>query len=241
MVDIEEGALRPLEEDALPLAPRLGKKPPRGAGIGQDAGRNVAERCDQRSPVDLVGADAAAKCVVVSEEPVDLHRQCRGIREVDDANGATADLVLVSRADAALGGADRLRRVGALARRIELAVERQDERGVFGEDEIFRRHRHALGFQALDLVEEGPRVDHHAVADHRELARPHHPGGEQAQLVADAVDDERVAGIMPALEANDDVGALGQPVDDLALALVPPLRPDDDDIGHFRDASPEGV
>ena len=31
------------------------------------------------------------------------------------------------------------------------------------------------------------------------------------------------AGIMTALEAGDDIGAFGQPVDDLALALVTPL------------------
>ena len=59
------------------------------------------------------------------------------------------------------------------------------------------------------------------------------PGRQQAQLVADAVDDERVAGIVAALEAHDDVGALRQPVDDLALAFVAPLRSDDDHIRHL--------
>ena len=41
-----------------------------------------------------------------------------------------------------------------------------------------------------------------------------------------------MAGIMAALEADDDVGLLGQPVDDLALALVAPLRTDDHYISH---------
>jgi hypothetical protein len=45
-------------------------------------------------------------------------------------------------------------------------------------------------------------------------------------------DDQRVAGIMAALKANHDVGPLAQPVDDLTLALIAPLRADHGDIGH---------
>src|SRR5271169_1654513 len=41
-----------------------------------------------------------------------------------------------------------------------------------------------------------------------------------------------MSGIVAALEAHHHVGLFGQPVDDLALALVAPLRPDDDHIGH---------
>ena len=60
----------------------------------------------------------------------------------------------------------------------------------------------------------------------------HHAGRQQRQLVDLAVDDQRVAGIVAALEAHHDVGALRQPVDDLALAFVAPLRADDHHIGH---------
>jgi hypothetical protein len=58
------------------------------------------------------------------------------------------------------------------------------------------------------------------------------PDGSRRQLVGDAVDDQRVAGIVAALEAHHHVGALRQPVDDLALALVAPLGADDDDVRH---------
>jgi hypothetical protein len=37
---------------------------------------------------------------------------------------------------------------------------------------------------------------------------------------------------MSTLEANHDVGLLGQPVDDFALPLVPPLGTNHDNIGH---------
>jgi hypothetical protein len=41
-----------------------------------------------------------------------------------------------------------------------------------------------------------------------------------------------MAGIMAALEADDDVSLLGQPIDDFALAFVPPLGADHDNICH---------
>ncbi len=76
---------------------------------------------------------------------------------------------------------------------------------------------------SLDLLDQMPRVQHDAVADHRQLAAAHHARGQRVQLVDLAVDHQRVARIVPALKARDHIGALGQPVDDLALALVAPL------------------
>jgi hypothetical protein len=42
-----------------------------------------------------------------------------------------------------------------------------------------------------------------------------------------------MTGIVAALEADDDIRLLRQPVDDLALSLVAPLGTDDDNVGHF--------
>jgi hypothetical protein len=42
-----------------------------------------------------------------------------------------------------------------------------------------------------------------------------------------------MTGVVAALEANDDIRLLRQPVDDLALSLVAPLGTDDDNVGHF--------
>ena len=49
-----------------------------------------------------------------------------------------------------------------------------------------------------------------------------------------------MAGIMAALKADDDVGLLGQPIDDLAFALVAPLGADHDNICH-EELSPEAL
>ena len=88
----------------------------------------------------------------------------------------------------------------------------------------------------LDLVLQRPGIEHDAVADHRQRAA-HDARGEQREFVGLVADDERVAGIVAALEADDDVGAAGQPVDDLALALVAPLAADHGDVR--QDGSPE--
>ena len=47
-----------------------------------------------------------------------------------------------------------------------------------------------------------------------------------------AVADDRVAGVVAALEADDHVGLLGEQVGDLALALIAPLGADYDHAWH---------
>jgi hypothetical protein len=179
-------------------------------------------------------AQAAAQRVVMGEQTVDLGRQRLEIGEIHHPDRAAADLVLVGRADAAPRGADLgagiRRRV--LAQRVELAVQRQDQRGVVGNAKIVGIDDDALGGQPVDFADQRMRVDHHAIADDGELARTDDARGQERQLVADTVDDQRVAGIVAALEADHHVGAFRQPVDNLAFSLVTPLRPDDNHVGH---------
>ena len=111
-------------------------------------------------------------------------------------------------------------------------MQRQDQRRIFGNTQIFGRHRNPLLLELGDFVEQRVRIDHHAVADDRQLAAAHHARRQQRQLERYAVDHQRVAGIMAALEADDDIGLFGQPVDDLALAFVAPLGPDYHHIRH---------
>ena len=166
------------------------------------------------------------------QQPLDLAVEHLQVGEVHQADGAPADLVLIGRADAAAGGADaplpeafsRATSSSWCSGRISVAFSAMRR--------LSRRHGDALGLQPLDLVDQRVRVEHHAVADHRKLVRPHHAGRQQRQLVGDAVDDKRMAGVVAALEANDDIGLLRQPIDDLALAFVAPLRADHHHIRH---------
>jgi len=47
--------------------------------------------------------------------------------------------------------------------------------------------------------------------------------------------------IVPALKANDNIGAAGEPIDDLAFPFITPLRPDNDDIGHSNFSHKSGA
>ena len=181
----------------------------------------------------------AASALWCSSKSSTRHSSALRVGEVANPDRPAPDLVLVGRADAAPGGAELLVAAPFLAGAVERAVRRQDQRRVVGELQGLRGNFDALGADRVDLVEQCPGIDDDAVADDRQFAGPHHARGQQAQLVLDIADDDGVAGIVAALKADHDIGALRQPVDDLALALVAPLGADDGDIAHPAPPSAE--
>ena len=90
--------------------------------------------------------------------------------------------------------------------------------------------------EQVDLVDEDLCIDDAARADHRPGA-----GDDAARHLPElprlAADDDRVPGVGPALIAAHDVRILGEQVDDLALALVAPLRADHDGRWHLAESS----
>jgi hypothetical protein len=128
------------------------------------------------------------------------------VGEIHQADGAAADLVFIGRSNAAAGGADCGRRACGLAQRVELAMQRQDQRDVLGDAQVVGADGDALPLQPIHFIQKGGGIEHHAIADHGELGRTQHAGRQQGKLVGLAVDDQRMAGIVAALEAHDDVG-----------------------------------
>ena len=231
MIHVEQRPLRPLEQHPLPGAADIVQHLPRRSGEGQDLRSHVLQGLQQGTGVHVGQVQPPAQGLVVGEQPGDLGLQRHGIGQVRDPHGPTAHLVLVGRADAAAGGADLARTGGCLPGGVQVPVDRQDQAGIVGQGQQLRPDGDALALDPGDLVEQGPGVDDHAVADDGRLAL-HHPGGEQGQFVGLVPDHQGVAGIVSALEAHDDIGPVGQPVDDLALALVTPLGAYDCNIGH---------
>ena len=90
----------------------------------------------------------------------------------------------------------------------------------------------AAAAQLVELVGQHLGVDHHAVADHAQLAGVQDPRGHQVELPRLAVADDRVAGVVAALKAHDGIGPLGEQVGDLSFSLVAPLGADDHDSRH---------
>jgi hypothetical protein len=91
--------------------------------------------------------------------------------------------------------------------------------------------RDAAPLEVVELLDQHLRVDHAPGAEDARLA-PEDPGRHEAELEGLAVGDDRVPRVRAALVAADDVRVLGEQVDDLALALVAPLRADDHGRGH---------
>src|SRR5574338_279265 len=106
MVDVEQHALRALEQD--PASTPLGRVgiAPHGLGEWQDEIGDLGEVIPQAFTVDRRLAEAGAKGVMMRAQAVEQRLQFPKVSDVANADSAAADLVLVGRTDAATGGAD---------------------------------------------------------------------------------------------------------------------------------------
>ena len=232
VIDVEHGALGALEQDPLSGPANLVKGLPHGVGVRQNAGRYGQQLGKQLAVVHFRHAEAAQQGIVMKEQGVELFRDHLGVGEVAEADRPAADLVFVRGTDASPGGADLGSPKRVFAGLVEVAMQRQDQWSVLGDSHVFGADVDALPPQDLDFGKQCPRVEDDAVADDRELAGTDDARWQQAELVGYAFDDKRVAGIVTALESHHHIGALRQPVDDLSLAFVSPLRSDNHHIGH---------
>ena len=156
-----------------------------------------------------------------------------GIEQLAEADAATRDLVLVTGADTTAGGADGLLAAGNLAGLIQRDMVGQDQRAGFAEADTIAG-RNAVLLQHFDLLQQGLRRQHDAIADQAQHAFAQHARGNQVQYRGLAVDDQGMAGIVATLKAHHGLGAVGQQIDDLALAFITPLGTDYDYIlCHF--------
>ena len=161
---------------------------------------------------------------------VDLLAQDVLVEQVLHADAEPGRLVGVAGSDAAPGGADLELAELRLALLVEQLVVRHDQVRV-GRDAQAAEVDPAPA-QLVDLGAQHHRIHHHAVADRAELARVEDPGRDQVELERLAFTDDRVAGVVAALEADHEVGLLGEQVDDLSLPLVAPLGADDHHSWH---------
>ena len=167
--------------------------------------------------------------VVEFEQRLELGREAVGIEQVLQPDRPPRDLVFVRGADAATGGADLGVSHRPFPRLVERDVVGQHQR-TGRRDLQARANFDPRGFQLADLLQQRRRRQYDAIADVHRDARTQDARRDEPQHRLLAADDERVAGIVPALEAHDALRLFGQPVDDLALAFIAPLGTDDDDV-----------
>jgi hypothetical protein len=170
VVDVEQHALRALEQDAL--AARLCRRAglPDRPRIRQHRPAISASSRHQPVAVDARLAEAGAQRIVMGADAVELRAELAEMGQVAHPDRAAADLVLIGRADAAPGRADLAGPRSVLAQRVEVAVEGQDQGAGVGDLEPFGRDLDALLGEPADLVPQRPGIEHDAVADHRERA-----------------------------------------------------------------------
>ena len=237
MIDVEQRALRPLEHDRAPLAPRPIQEqrhvrdPRRHALPGAAQVREHLPRVHRR-----IADDAVAGVDVV------LHRlgQRLGVGQVADPHAAPRDLVFVRRADASRRGADLALAAARLAEQVELPVIRQDQVGLVADQEPVADDDPGLR-DFIDLGEERLRVDDNAVADDAGDALVEHAGRQQPQHELAAVGVHGMPGVVPALVAGHDREMRREQVDDLALAFIPPLRAENSDVHNCCILLPHAV
>jgi hypothetical protein len=96
-----------------------------------------------------------------------------------------------------------------------------------------RAHVDAARVERLQLLEQHRQVDHHPVADDRCAAGGEDAAGQQVEGVLLVADDDRVAGVVAAVELHDVVDGPAELVGRLALAFIAPLGADQDECGHL--------
>jgi len=240
VIDIKQHSLRPFEQDARAGLAHFLQSLPHRLGKLQHEGRNLAQVCQQAFAVNRRLIETGAQSIMMRTETIELRFEVIEMRQVAHPDRAAADLVLIGRADSAAGGADLAATRGGLTQPVEIAVDRQNQRAIVCDGEIVVIDGDALAFELLDLRLEVPRVKHHSVANYRKRAGDN-AGRKQAELVGRAIDHQRVAGIVAALETDHGIGAAGEPVNDLALAFIAPLGTDHGYVGHACASSPAKV
>ena len=108
---------------------------------------------------------------------------------------------------------------------IKRYMVRHDERTVGGHAHAgFRIHAVALEF--VDFLEERFGRKDDAVTQVADRRRVHDAGRDEAQNRLIAVDDKRMPGVVAAVETNNAVDLLREPVDNFTFAFVTPLGTD---------------
>ena len=230
VVDVEHCALGAFEDDVVArFAVAVGGK----CYVGDE--RADARGVGEPFGGDVVVGDGRGVVVVFELEVVEVHQFAQAfaegfrVHEVGQSQAAARDFVFVGGADAASGGADFVGAARGFACLVERAVARQDE-GAGGRDVQALHDGHTGGFQRGDFGKEGAQAEDDAVADVAFDAFVQDACRDEVQHGFFAVNDEGVAGVVPALVAHDGARFFGEQIDDFAFAFVAPLGADDDQV-----------
>ncbi len=232
-VDVQHRRLSAFEQHILPLGAQVVQ---REGDVGDQ--RRESVRIRELLVESLLEVDRGLAEILLQHEVVKVQHlaepRCETIalEEIGNAHSAARGLVFVSRTDAAAGRTDGIGALRLFARPVQRDVRRQDQRAA-GRDAQALEHRNPGIDQHLALGEQRIETQHDAVADEApDVLAQDSRGNERQHGLAPAA-HQRVSGVMATLEARDCRDAICKEVDDLSLALIAPLHPDDDyELAH---------
>ncbi|SHX14410.1 Uncharacterised protein [Mycobacteroides abscessus subsp. abscessus] len=202
MVDVEQGALRALQQDRLAALQGLVQQQP---GVGDavlEALGLLQQALDDLGRVErLAVVDLDQHLVLELQRGLDLVGQLLLVEDVGDPDADARDLVLVARTDAATGGADLLAARVPFGDLVDGHVVRHEQVRVSRDHEF--RGVHTAVLEPGELTEQHARVDHHTVAD--DVGDPgcqDARGDEVKSEVLPRGQYHRVPGVVAALVAN---------------------------------------
>src|SRR5581483_3674453 len=153
------------------------------------------------------------------------------IHKIGNPYAPACDFILITRADAARSSANRDAVVAAFRNLLKRAVKRKDDMRTVADLEL-RFDVDSNRFKAGDLFEQCRRSYDNSVADHGKNTRAENAAGNQFQNEFSFADEDGVAGVVAALVTGDRGKSFGEQIDDFALALIAPLRPQHYQITH---------
>jgi len=165
------------------------------------------------------------------------------IHQVRNANAAPPGLVFIAGADTLQRCADgdpaRDLAVCPFGNFLHQPVRREKNLRPVADAQL-TGHIDAGGNQLFHFFEESQRIDHKAIADHRNLTGVENAARHQTQHEFPVADQDGMAGVVTALVADDKVEPVGKQVHQLALSFVAPLSAENDNIAHLLRDLPGG-
>ena len=229
MINVEQAALGAFEHDAFARFAQVIELP---ADIGHQV-REVITQFQGLLEYPVKGNSFLSKAlleykVVIIEDVANFFGQYGLVEQIGCAQAAPRHLVFIRRADTPAGGAYGTVTACFFARPIQQFMVRHDN-GAGWRDPQTRAHIHAFLLQLLDFLPQGLQRQHHSIANQALNAGLQYACRDQVEDRFFAIDDQRVAGIVPALETDNGVCVTTQEIDDFALTLVSPLGAQNDD------------
>ena len=239
VVEVEQHALRALEHHVLAVAQGPVEQRSRVDDLGLDpVGERHVLLHDALGIQRQAVVDLREDQVLLAQDDLELLAEDLLVEQVLDPQADPRGLVAVGGADPALRRAERVLAQESLRHLLELQVVRHDHVRVAADDQP--GDIDARLADLIHLLEQMAWIDHDPVGDHRGDVRVEDARGDQLELQQAALGDDGVARVVPALVADHVVHAVGEVVDRLALALVPPLGAEHDRGRHDGASLPVG-